>query len=219
MNQLPQNVFDAPAYSGRQAAHYVGVPYQTLRGWVGAEGLIVTPQRNVLSFNNLAEAHILKAMRKVHSLSLQKIRKALAELAKVRKTNHPLLDEAFETDGVSLCVRDDGDVINLSDHRQQEFREFVSLYLQRIHRDSKGVATYLYPFISSDSADEPQHVSISPKVSFGRPVLVGTGVATSLIAGRFAARDSVADLAKEYDVDTRILEDAIRWEMLRGRAA
>jgi uncharacterized protein (DUF433 family) len=219
MRDLHQSVFDAPAYSGAQASHYVGVPYQTLRGWIGGDGLITTPQPNVLSFNNLAEAHILKAMRKVHQLSLQKIRKALEELAHIRKTSHPLLDESFETDGVSLCIRDEDQVINLTQNRQREFREFVSLYLQRIQRDSNGVATHLYPFVARDDASEPQHISISPKVSFGRPVLVGTGVSTSVIAGRFAARDSVYDLAKEYDVDSRILEDAIRWEMLRGKAA
>ena len=219
MSKVHQNVFDAPAYSGRQASHYVGVPYQTLRGWIGQDGLISTPQPNVLSFNNLAEAHILKAMRKTHQLSFQKIRKALSELSQIRKTDHPLLDESFETDGISLCIREEDQIINLSKSRQREFLEFVSLYLNRIGRDSNGVATQLYPFITRDDENEPKHISISPKVSFGRPVLVGTGVSTSVIAGRFAARDSIADLASEYEVDSRILEDAIRWEMLKGKAA
>jgi uncharacterized protein (DUF433 family) len=219
MNLNFQNVFDAPAYTSRQASHYIGVPYQTLRAWIGSDGLISTPEANTLSFNNLAEAHILKAMRKTHQLSLQKIRKALLELARIRKTAHPLLDESFETDGVSLCIRDEDQVINLSKSSQREFREFVSLYLHRIQRDSNGIATHLYPFVSRDDASEPKHISISPKVSFGRPVLVGTGVATSVIAGRFAARDSVSDLAIEYEVDPKVLEDAIRWEMLKGKAA
>lgn len=219
MREWHQNVFDAPAYSGPQASHYVGVPYQTLRGWIGSDGLIATPQPNVLSFNNLAEAHILKAMRKTHGLSLQGIRKALAELAQIRQTNHPLLDESFETDGINLCTRDDDRVINLSKRGQQEFREFVALYLQRIKRDAQGVATHLYPFVARDDASEPEYISISPTVSFGRPVLVGTGISTSVIAGRFAARDSVADLAREYQVDSKVLEDAIRWEMLKGKAA
>jgi len=77
----------------------------------------------------------------------------------------------------------------------------------------------LYPFIARDDASEPKHVSISPTVSFGRPVLVGTGIATAVIAGRFVARDSVYDLAKEYGVNQQVLEDAIRWEMLKGKAA
>ena len=219
MAERYQSVFDTPAYSGPQAAHYIGVPYPTLRHWIDGDGLITTPQRNVLSFNNLAEAHVLKAMRKTHRLSLQSIRRALNELSLMRETAHPLLDESFETDGVNLCIREDEDIINLSKNRQREFREFVSLYLHRIERDSKGVATHLYPFVMRDDIDEPKHISISPTVSFGKPVLVGTGISTSVVAGRFAARDSISVLAREYGIDIGILEDAIRWEMLKGKAA
>jgi hypothetical protein len=197
MRNLPQSMFDTPAYGGPQAAHYVGVPYDTLRRWISDPLLILTPSPNVLSFNNLAEAHMLKAMRKVHRISMQGIRKALDELAKLRNTQHPLLDETFETDGVDLCIREEGRVINLSKSCQEEFREFVSLYLNRISRDEVGQVTHLFPFLLNDARDEPKHISISPKVSFGRPVLTGTGISTSVIAGRFQARDSVNDLAAE----------------------
>ncbi len=214
-----QTAYDAPAYSGPQAAHYVGVPYHTLRRWIDDGGLIVTPRPNVLSFNNLAEAHVLKAMRRKHHLSLQAIRRALLELSAMRRTSHPLLDETFETDGVSLCIRESDEIINLSKQGQREFQEFVAVYLQRIERDSTGKATRLYPFVISDSISEPKNISISPIISFGKPVLTGTGISTSVVAGRFSARDSISDLAKEYDVDIKILEDAIRWEMLKGKAA
>lgn len=219
MDSHPQNVFDTPAYSCLQAAQYVGIPRHTLRRWIGEDGLIVTSVPNALSFNNLAEAHILKAMRKVHGLSLQGIRKALRELAQLRQSAHPLLDEAFETDGVNLCIRDEDEVINLSQRSQREFREFVSLYLHRIQRDETGRVARLYPFIVADRESEPKNISISPTVSFGKPVLAGTGISTSVIVGRFNARDSVADLAREYNVMPAVLEDAIRWEMNRGKAA
>src|ERR1039457_2949274 len=111
MPSVTQSVFDTPAYSCLQAAHYTGLPYQTLRGWISGDGLIKTPEPSALSFNNLAEAHILKSMRRVHKLSLQGIRRALLELAKFHKTDHPLLDETFETDGVNLCIRFNNEVI------------------------------------------------------------------------------------------------------------
>ncbi len=158
-------------------------------------------------------------MRRVHGLSLQAIRKALQELAHVRKNAHPLLDESFETDGVDLCIRDQDAVINLSKRSQREFREFVSLYLHRIHRNEKGQVAELYPFVVANKANEPKHISINPAVSFGKPVLAGTGISTSVIVGRFKARDSVAELAREYQVAPAVLEDAIRWEMNKGRAA
>ena len=213
------SVFDQPAYSCMQAAQYVGLKYATLRSWISDERLITVPERNALSFNNLAEAHVLKAMRRVHKLPLQRIRKALLELAKRRETPHPLLDESFETDGVTLCIREAEEVINLSKHSQREIRQFVALYLHRIQRNPEGRVTRLCPFIITDNQSEPESISISPMVSFGKPVLTGTGISTSVIAGRFNARDSISDLAAEYQVDTAILEDAIRWEMSKGKAA
>jgi len=219
MTHRLQSAVDMPAYSGKQASYYVGVPYATLRNWIGVRGLIQTPQPNILSFNNLAEAHILKAMRRKHRLSLQGIRKAMKELARLRQTPHPLLDETFATDGISLCILEEERMVNLSQRLQIEIREFAEIYLQRIERDAQGNASRLYPFIAREDASEPKHVSISPTVSFGRPVLVGTGIATAVIAGRFVARDSVYDLAKEYGVEQQVLEDAIRWEMLKGKAA
>jgi len=76
-----------------------------------------------------------------------------------------------------------------------------------------------YPFIVAEKASEPKSVSINPTVSFGKPVLAGTGISPSVIAGRFGARDSVEDLAREYGVTSVVLEDAIRWEMNKGNAA
>jgi uncharacterized protein (DUF433 family) len=218
MNTQAEDVFELPAYGCNEAARYIGLPYHTLRLWVSDTGLIRTPAPNILSWNNLAEAHVLKAMRKVHGLSMQGIRKALRELENVRATRHPLLDESFETDGVNLCIREEDRVINLSRHRQQEIKDFVTIYLHRIKRN-RGVATYLFPFVVADTADEPKSISISPKVSFGKPVLAGTGVSTSVIVGRFKARDSISDLAREYEVSESVLEDAVRWELGRAEAA
>jgi uncharacterized protein (DUF433 family) len=219
MDSTLQSVFDTPAYSCPQAAHYVGLPNGTLRDWIGESGLIQTPQPNILSFNNLAEAHIVKAMRRVHGLSLQGIRKALHELSQLRQSSHPLLEEKFETDGINLFIHDQNEIVNLSQRGQREFRQFLSLYLRRIERNDVGKVTRLYPFIVADREGEPRNISISPTVAFGKPVLAGTGISTSVIVGRFNARDSIADLAREYDVEPAVLEDAIRWEMSKGQAA
>lgn len=219
MKQTFHSVADAPAYSVKQAADYIGLPAPTLRDWVGPNGLIQPAEPNNLSFTNLAEAHILKAMRRRHHLPMQGIRKALLQLRRLRKTAHPLLDESFSTDGINLCIEEEGRVLNLTKKLQEEIREFVALYLERIERDVQGRVARLYPFISRETSNEPRTVSISPSVSFGKPVLAGTGISTAVIAGRFAARDSVPDLAAEFGVTPQVLEDAIRWEMLKGKAA
>ena len=213
------DIFDVPTYTCRQAAQYIGVSYPMLLRWTNEAGLIATPAPGGLSFNNLAEAHVLSAMRKDHKIPLQRIRRGLEELAAMRQSDHPLLDQSFETDGLDLCIREEDDIINLSRKGQREFREFVSLYLHRIERGPDGRISRLYPFVVDARRDEPRSIVISPVISFGRPVLAGTGISTSVIVGRFNARDSIQDLAREYSVSPALLEDAIRWEMNQGKAA
>jgi len=220
MSSSQPSIFDRPAYGYPEAAAYVRLPYGTIKNWTSGAGLIVPCGPNNLSFNNLLELHILKSMRKVHNLSLQGVRKALKELGKHYQSDHPLLHQSFETDGIDLFIRNaDESIINLSRSGQHAIRDIVQLYLHRIGRDAQGVATHLYPFVVTNTAKEPQHISISPKVSFGKSVLTGTGISTSVVAGRFAARDSISDLAREYGVSGKVIEDAIRWENPRLQAA
>jgi uncharacterized protein (DUF433 family) len=53
---------------------------------------------------------------------------------------------------------------------------------------------------------------INPSLGFGKPVVAGTGISTAVIASRFNARESVPDLAKEYGLEPKQIEEAIRWE-------
>jgi uncharacterized protein (DUF433 family) len=78
----------------------------------------------------------------------------------------------------------------------------------------------LYPFTRKElSTDEPAPVEIDPRVAFGRPVLIGRGVPTAVLADRFKAGDSLADLAEDYDTSTENIEAAIRSELTRREAA
>ena len=49
-------------------------------------------------------------------------------------------------------------------------------------------------------------------VGFGKPIIAGTGISTAIIASRFNARESIGDLAAEYDFSPKQVEEAIRWE-------
>jgi uncharacterized protein (DUF433 family) len=54
---------------------------------------------------------------------------------------------------------------------------------------------------------------IDPQVSFGRPVLVGTGIPTAVIAGRYKAGESMDALADDYGRQRFEIEEAIRCEL------
>jgi len=98
------------------------------------------------------------------------------------------------------------------------FPGVVELYLERIERDPKGLFK-LYPFVMERKHGGPKLIQINPAVGFGKPVIAGTGISTAIVASRFNARESIGDLAAEYGLEPRQIEEAIRWEQSTAAVA
>ncbi len=224
----PMNARELPAYSIAEAAHYLRMPTATLRSWVlgrfyptGRERRFFRPiielpnrERPQLSFVNLVEAHVLDAIRRDHEVALKHVRTALAFLAKQQlRSRHPLAEQDFVTDGLHLFIEEYGRLINISRDGQLAMRAVVDAYLERIERDVKGLPIRLFPFTRRRTLDEPRAVVIDPTVSFGRPVLIGTGIPTAVIAERYKAGDSMDDLAADYGRTRLEIEEAVRCEL------
>jgi hypothetical protein len=117
-----------PAYSIHDAAHYLQIPRATLHNWVigrpydtqtgskWLEPLISLPDPNLrlLSFTNLAEAHVLSAFRRTKKLDLQLIRNSLEFVKANFNWDRPLIQQQFATDGARLFVEHLGRVIDVS---------------------------------------------------------------------------------------------------------
>jgi uncharacterized protein (DUF433 family) len=221
----------SPAYPVVEAARYLRMPEGTLRSWVvgrwyPAAGQskrsrplihLDDPQRRFLSFINLVEAHVLAAIRRRHGVKLPKVRAALDYVKRHFKINRPLIDQTFQTDGLDLFVERYGDLIKASREGQKAMREILSVYLKRIERDAKGLPIKLYPFTRDTESEaapksDPRVVVMNPAVSFGRPVIAGTGIPVSSIYERYKAGDSVANLAQDFNLETSAVEEAIRCE-------
>ncbi len=221
-------------YSIPRASRYLKIPQRTIRNWVSGwkyqteSGLrlldpvikLPKPDVPILSFMNLVEAHVLGGMRRLENVSFPKVRTALGFLESQLPSPHPLADRLFETDGVDLFIRELGALINISANGQVEMQEVVSGYLRRIDRNINVGVVRLYPFLKKEpSFDEPKRVMIDPLISFGRPVLVGTGVPTDVIAERFYAGDTFDDLANDYGITPKQVEEAVQYEGDTRRAA
>jgi len=221
----------APAYAVAEAAHCLRMPEETLRSWVlgrwyPAEGgtrrfqpliRLDDPERRYLSFMNLVEAHVLAAIRRRHGVKLPKVRSALEYVKRQFDVQRPLVDETFQTDGLDLFVERYGSLINASREGQQAMKEIIDVYLKRIERDAKGVPVKLYPFTRRSESEaapksDPRLVVMNPSVSFGRPVIAGTGIPVSSIYERYQAGDSIANLAQDFHLETGAIEEAIRCE-------
>ena len=216
--------WDVPAYTLPVAARHVRVPAATLRYWVVGRDYVWKgqPKRakplievrdtrpRFLSFLNLVEAHVLASMRRKHELPMHKVRSALAYLEKELGCKHPLATETFRTDGVDLFVDRMNDVINVSGGGQTEIKQALAAGLQRIGYEG-GLALRLYPYVRrDDGVEQPKLVVIDPRISFGRPVLDGTGIPVDDIAERFLAGESAIALAKDFRVKPEMVEEAVR---------
>jgi uncharacterized protein (DUF433 family) len=203
-------------YGLSEAALYLRIPIKTLEYWVFGRGrippMIKAASRlpRSLSFVNLLECHMLAAMRSLYDLRLPKIRRGVAHLNKTSPFRHPLIEQALLTDRVDLLIRELDKIVNLSRGGQLAIPEIVNVHLERIEYD-KGRFRF-YPFVRQRRLDEPKLIVINPSVGFGKPVITGTGISTAVIASRFNARESMPDLAREYGLEERQIEEAIRWE-------
>jgi uncharacterized protein (DUF433 family) len=179
-----------------------------------------------LSFSNLTEAHVLDALRRQYQVELPQIRQAVKYLREHFQSPHPLVRHEMLTDGKHLFVEAAGlkDVINASRHGQLAMRDLIGLHLQRVEWDKDGFVARLYPFTRSrrspaEEASQPRVVTMDPRVEFGRPILKVSSVPTAVIADRYKAGESIADLAEDYGEDPLNIEEAVRCELQPARAA
>jgi uncharacterized protein (DUF433 family) len=207
---------ELPLYGLSEAALYLRVPIKTLEYWAFGRGRIapmikVAEKRpRALSFMNLLECHMLAAMRSLYDLRLPKIRRAVSLLNKTSGFRHPLIEEPLYTNRIDLLIKEIDKLVNLSRGGQLAIPEILEVHLERVEYD-KGIFNF-YPFVRERSAAEPKFIVINPALGFGKPVVAGTGISTAVIASRFNARESVPDLAKEYGLEEKQIEEAIRWE-------
>jgi len=220
----PRNI---PAYPIGEAAQYLRIPVNTLRSWFRDHSystdrgkrsftpLLELPdlRKGELSFTNLVEAHVLRAIRLDHRIRLDKVRIALEYINHELRMPHPLAWNKFKTDGVELFIEHYGELIAASKAGQITMRAALEGHLKRIEPDKTGLAARLFPFTRARDEDAPKVVVIDPRISFGRPVLVNTGIPTAMLAERYKAGESIGNLAEDYGCDRLQVEEAIRCEL------
>lgn len=221
----------APACSIAEAAAWLGLPTSTVRAWTLGQSYrtagasrrsrpvieIADPKQRSLSFQNLVGLHVLAAIRRQHRISLQNVRKAVEFLEKRLRMPHPLASRKMLTDGRDLLVERGSQLLNVSRGGQAEM-DIVDAYLERIEFGRGGEALRLYPFTTRSISEDARAVVIDPRVQFGRPCIVGTGIPTDVLAERFLAGESISSLSDDYGISAQQIEAAIRFEKV-ARAA
>jgi uncharacterized protein (DUF433 family) len=212
------DVREHPRYSLDEAARYLRIPRSTLTAWTRGQNYTLSKtgkvrrfeplieledkRRGLLSFYNLAEAHILRATRE-RNVPLLNVRRALEYIREnISPSPHPLLTQDFLISGQSMFIEHLGSTINATRYGQIAMREILSAYLDRIDRDSFGMPYQIRPM-------NTRYIAINPSFSSGQPVVKGTRIMAGVLATRKRDGDSYASLVRDYGLTKTQIEQAI----------
>lgn len=218
---------ELPAYGLTEAARYLHMPFATLRSWVAGrtyplqqggtgsfEPLIraADPHGVRLSFVNLVEAHVLRALRTQHGVPIRAVRPALTYAEQELNIDRLLVSDELLTHAGELFLERYGELVNLSRSGQLAIKKVLEAYLQRVERDDRALPIRLYPFLTATAEDRRRSVVIDPRVSFGQPTITDSGIRTAVIVRRIDAGESVTDLAMDYGIPPELIEEAVVFE-------
>ncbi len=227
------DIRELPSYSITEAALYLGIPPSTLKSWVRGYRTpsgkrrppLIRPadgRRLLLSFYNLAEAHILDVTRR-RKVRRECLRTAVRWAQKNLPGPHPLLSKNLVTAGGHMFVRMlegtydasiGGQRIehhlapDLKKHMKSIVRDPVDESAVEIHPirpvpPTKKAAARVY------IAESP--LAINPTICSGRPTVKGTDVPVAILRHRANAGEPLSDLAKDYGLDIREIEKVIKY--------
>jgi uncharacterized protein (DUF433 family) len=223
---------EIPRYSVREAARYLQMPGTTLKSWVSGRtypvgsrvafwrGLITRPDPGDprLSFSNLIEAHVLRALRQQYGVRMPQVRTALEYARERWGTPRVLLSPHLRAMPGNVFRERLGRLVNIGRGGQEAMPEVLSAFLDRVEWDMGGGPSRIFPWTRPDRAAGPRLVAIAPRIAFGRPVLDRKGIKTASIAERFRAGEAIAEIAADYDLSAAEVEEALRYEALAAAA-
>jgi uncharacterized protein (DUF433 family) len=222
---------EVPVYPIGEAARYLNLPASTLSSWVKGRDYVTGGGKkrwdpliqiadagwSLLSFNNLVEAHVLKAIRTRHGVPMRGVQIAKEHARKVhgierlflsddlRTIEHRLQDAGSKSAG-ALFLEKLGEVEQISEGGQLVIRKALTRHLERIERDGNGLPVRLFPFVSHSSGRD---ILIDPRVSFGRPVLANRGIRVATLVDRIEAGEDIDHVARNYGLDPADIERAL----------
>jgi len=211
-------------YTPADAARFLGIKESTLKSWIygrtypkadGIRGRFLPlispadPDNRLLSFFNLAEAHVLAATRYDHEVSMKSVRHALETLRQKYPSVHPLISRDFFTNGEDLFIKTVYENENLSRPGQLNLKKIMDKFLAHIGRDKNKIVDRVFPIIKGLPHDET--IGIYYGIASGQPVLAGSGVPVWVIYGRHEAGEKNGSIAKDFGLSIDKVQRAIHY--------
>jgi uncharacterized protein (DUF433 family) len=171
--------------------------------------LIIAPECDPirLSFNNIVEAYVLRALRTRHGVSISAARQAIDEAENNLGVKRLLLCPELRTNAGELFLDTYSTLINLNRASQLGIRLALQEYLKRIEVDEANKPARLFPSNRFENV-----IVLDPWVAFGRPIIARRGISTSAIVARINAGEDEIDIAEDYGLNVVEVEEAVVYE-------
>lgn len=171
--------------------------------------------KTYLGFRDLMEMRTAHAFMAI-GVSATMIRKAINEAKLSVDDERPLSTKKFMTDGRSIFLEianESGDAKLVDLFRgQYTFKRIIEASLRGVEFEGI-IPTRWWP------ASIAQKIVLDPERSFGQPIEADTGVPTAVLAAAVKAEGSVEAAANIWQVPTRSVQRAVKFEMELAAAA
>lgn len=161
-----------------------------------------------LSFVQLAELFAIRSLRQRYRIPLARIKAAADFLETELGSRHPLIDQRLWANSHLYFERMPDIRWTATRYGRFTFQEIVDQYLGRMEFGEGNLPDALYPWIGGSTA---KSIRIDPKVRFGQPVIVGTGVTVDSVRDRFESGESVGTVSNSYRLRREQVEDALAY--------
>jgi uncharacterized protein (DUF433 family) len=214
---------EIPLYTRIDASRAIDVPASTISAWVHGmyttrrnkrafyEPLIKLPDDDDprLSFNNLLEVFVLRALRKVQEIKIQTVRTAIINAEREHRIERLLIHPNLRASGGDLFLDFYFRLVDLSNSKQLAMRQILEHSLQRVEVENDIPMFFPLPRYMPP-AERP--ILVSPYISFGNAVLERRGISTYAVRSRIDAGEKKESVIADYDLRADEFEEAILYE-------
>jgi uncharacterized protein (DUF433 family) len=163
----------------------------------------------MLSFSNLVEAHVLSGLRRTRRISIPDLWTAIQYAERRHGITHLLAHRDMRATPGEHFLDRYGELVRVSKAGQLAMREVLDGYLRRLSYGQTGFAVRLAPILPW--AHDREDYVIDPAIAFGRPVIAKHGVPVEVVANRINGGETVATLARDYDLQPAEIRTALAY--------
>ena len=219
---------DLPRYTYVDAARATNVPATTIAAWVRGQDYrrkhdvarfrpVIKrpdPRDTRLSFNNLLETHVLRALREVHEVQLRTVRRAIDDAERRHGIQRLLISAQLRSSGGQLFLDSYFHLVSLDAASQWAMRSVLKQYLTRVRLADAAPeeAPEFFPIPRNPRHRDRDLILLSPLVAFGQPIIKRVGVSTRAIAERVNAHEDPASVMGDYGLNEDEFDEAVRYE-------